>query len=27
MPAFTQPRWTECQTSVVPHSAYYYNQA
>ena len=25
MPDSTQPRWTECQLSLPPHSAYYYN--
>jgi len=26
MPASAQPRWTECQLSLPPHSAYYYIQ-
>jgi len=25
MPASMQPHWTECQLSLPPHSAYYYN--
>jgi len=25
IPASTQPCWTECQLSLLLHSAYYYN--